>query len=544
VELFVCPDHTAIEPRTFLTFRYGNTDAFQIGFVLYSTVFSAVCIISDYYYPSLFHAMLKLPQAELLVQAKALAASVARNSVQMHGRDFPLDGSCERQQLLKLLFTTFPPYDITKIIIGLLQARHVFVVASNASTCSKFTTAILLLIEPFTWEMTMIPILPTRIVEMIMSPVPVLVGLTMPENLDSTVESSRVCVNCDVKLVIDTPVFEADSPLRLKVLEEQLKFQATMTDFMKTWHNRPFPHVLATRAVQGFLKSYLECYTGSVASLRELRDAFPSLPEYMQDSQVLSQLLEFDELPPDRRADFTAWFTNFLPEDRKNTPIEIAPAGPGLRTRPPSKPPTQQQQQSPPPVQAAKPPATAGWSGGGGSDPRRSQTVVGGARPGLGPQPSQEAPKKLQIPAAFSGSGSAPAPEPAPSSGPVASLKARAAMFAGGAVPAPVRPPANATPNPGGPRATSLLSPAATAGPSGGVSGSGSASGSGSGGLFGFGVKPALRPVPQGQGQAQGQGQGQGQGKVGMTTVTGDGVSLTIRPEFSWLAQVAPKGRK
>jgi hypothetical protein len=192
--------------------------------------------------------------------------------------------------------------------------------------------------------MTIIPILPLRIVDMVMSPVPVLIGLTRPEHLDSTVES-RVCVNCDIKLVIDTPVFEADSPLRLKILDEQLKFQQVQTQLLQNWKGAPgFPHEIFCLSVQRFIAWYLQVYIGACASSEDLKANIDKFPEYILGSQVFSQLSRMDELTPERREEFQAWFARVFAFDmgkafRKSVEVERPSQGEPVDDAPPPPPP-------------------------------------------------------------------------------------------------------------------------------------------------------------------------------------------------------------
>jgi hypothetical protein len=231
---------------------------------------------------------------------------------------------------------------------------------------------------------------------MIMSPVPVLVGLTHPEHLDSTVESARLYVNCDVKLVIDTPVFEADSPLRFKVLEKQLVFQSTVSSFMQNWRQcRGFPHSVAMQHVQRFISEFLQVYTGPVPSSKDLFENLHLLPEYMKDSQVASQLIAFKDLTPDREAEFRRWFAAVFPVDTANemkrvgTTVEISRAEEEPRSRTLSTLDDQRRKAMAVPGQPSQgphkpPPASIGgsWGAQGSGEVRRFQTVAGdSARP-------------------------------------------------------------------------------------------------------------------------------------------------------------------
>jgi hypothetical protein len=316
VELFAFPDPCAIERGTFLTFLIRDGDAFQIGFALYYSVFSAFCILSDYYYPRIFRTILRAPYNEMIELAAALTIPDVRQTVTVKRLTWPLDGSRERQALMKLIFTTFPPYDIAKIVIGLIQNRHLFVVATSAQTCSAFVAALSLLIEPFRWDNASIPLLPLQIMDMIQSPMPILVGLTRPELLDTDMVSAHVCVNCDIKLVMDSPVFEEGSPVRLKILAEQMKFAQSTTAQLQAWKGcRGFPHEVISAQVQRFISQYLQIYTGPCASSDEFIQKVGCLPEHVLGSQVFAELTRVDELDAARKAAFIRWFGQVFARD-------------------------------------------------------------------------------------------------------------------------------------------------------------------------------------------------------------------------------------
>ena len=120
IKLFSFPDPSSVEPHTFLTFSIGNAENLKIGFVLYSTAFDALCVLTDFYYPRLFKAMMKLPYLEMAAIALELFKVETRRSVTIKGTEFPLDGALERQRAMSLLFKTFAPYDISKIVIGIM----------------------------------------------------------------------------------------------------------------------------------------------------------------------------------------------------------------------------------------------------------------------------------------------------------------------------------------------------------------------------------------------------------------------------------------
>ncbi|OHS99897.1 hypothetical protein TRFO_08210 [Tritrichomonas foetus] len=311
VQLFSFPDFSAIESKSFFTFVIGDTHCdFQIGFVLYSNSFSARVILSSFYYPDLFRELLKLPETELFEQVKKLNKEEIRSSVQIKKTVFYLDGGRQRQKLMKLIFDTFSPFDISKIVIAMLQARHIFCVSSSASVCSQFAAALPLLIEPFRWDMNTIPVVPMKLKDITQVPVPTLIGLTHAEVLLEGRVASHIIVNCDVKLVIDNPSLDShDSNVRLKVLTQQTKFHTTMTAILHAWQNSPgFPHKQVNKALQNFIALYLQIYTGPVTSPEALIAALAKLPEFLESSQVIQDLLNKEHAPKSVIEAFERWF--------------------------------------------------------------------------------------------------------------------------------------------------------------------------------------------------------------------------------------------
>ncbi|OHS98137.1 hypothetical protein TRFO_35456 [Tritrichomonas foetus] len=322
VQLFAFPDRAAIESRCFFSFIIGNTSTeFQLGFIYYYTYFDAYCVLSDYYYPDIFNHYMTLSRSEMRDYCIELTKNIyskQNNTVKIQDTVYKLDGGKERQDLTKLLFKTFPAYDISKIIIGMLTARHVFIVAANASTCSKFAAAIPLLIEPFIWDLNLIPILPIKIKEMIDVPVPAMIGITRSEILVQESIAPHICVNCDTKHVLDYPVFEqSNSTLRALVVNKQLEFHSMITKLLNDWAKCPgFPHNQVLEKVQTFISRYLQIYTGSCPSSEDLRAKISKcLPDYLLNSQIVHQLIVLDDLEENRKKMFKRWFEHTLTKD-------------------------------------------------------------------------------------------------------------------------------------------------------------------------------------------------------------------------------------
>jgi hypothetical protein len=297
IELFSFPDACAIESNCFFHFVIGDTACdFHVGFVQFRTSSAAKVLLSDFYYPALFTALLSLPDDELLSQLRTFSVAQLRTQVSLGGRQFFLDGSRERQELWSLIFATFSPFDISKIVVGMLQARHIYVVASAASVCSRMVAALPLLLDPFRWDMNCIPVLPMKLKEAAQVPVPTLIGLTQGEVLLEGRVESCIIVNPDMRLVIDKPPL--DILFRFRVTQLQLEFHRIVLSTLSSFDGCPgFPHRHVQKVVQRFLFQYLTLFTGQVATQEQFLMSFARLPEYLESSQVVHDLVALDSSP-------------------------------------------------------------------------------------------------------------------------------------------------------------------------------------------------------------------------------------------------------
>jgi hypothetical protein len=297
IELFSFPDPCAIESNCFFHFAIGDTAGdFHLGFVQFTSSYAAKVLLSNFYYPSLFKSLLALPVNELLSQLRTFSIPQLRPQVSVGGHEFFLDGSRERQELWSLMFTTFSPFDISKIIVGMLQARHIYVVASAASVCSRMVAALPLLIDPFRWDMNCIPVLPMKLKEAAQVPVPTLIGLTHAEVLLEGRVESRIIVNPDMHLVIDKPPL--DLLFRFRVIQLQLDFHRIVLSTLSSFDGCPgFPHRHIQKVVQRFLFQYFTLFTGQVATQEQFLKSFSRLPECLESSQVVHDLFALQGSP-------------------------------------------------------------------------------------------------------------------------------------------------------------------------------------------------------------------------------------------------------
>ena len=300
VMLFAFPNPSSIESKTFFSFVIGDTCCeFDIGFVYYRNSFNAYCLITRYYYPNLFRKVLSMKNEDSIIEeVKKLEEKRIRKTVVVENEEFYLDGSREKQELMKLIFDCFSGFDITKIVIAILQARHIFVVASSAEKCSTMCAALPLLIEPFRWDLNIIPVLPLQLKDASQIPVPTMIGITNAEVLLEGRVDSNIIVNCDAKFTIDNPILDENSPNQQKIVQLQMRCHSIIQNDMNIWSSSPgFPYLYFSKVLMKFIASYLLIYTGNVKTINEFFNEIKKLPEYLESSQVLHDLLNLEEAP-------------------------------------------------------------------------------------------------------------------------------------------------------------------------------------------------------------------------------------------------------
>ena len=230
---------------------------------------------------------------------------------------------------MKLVFDTFSPNDITKIVIAMIQARHIFCVSSSASVVCQFAAALPLLIEPFRWSMNTIPVVPLKLKEICQVPVPTLIGLTHAEVLKEGRVAHHIVVNVDLKLVIDNPPLDShNQDIRFKVLSTQTKASEALSSLLKKWEKSPgFPHKQVSMLLNRFIASYLQIYTGPVSSPEEMIKALSKLPEFLESSQVMQDLLNREHAPENVIDAFENWFDEvFKRKSQKSVIISRMPS--------------------------------------------------------------------------------------------------------------------------------------------------------------------------------------------------------------------------
>ena len=347
IEVFVFPDVCSIQSNMFFNFVLGDTAVeYHHGFVLYQDSKKAKCILTKFYYPLIFRYVLEKHMADINEFAEKLNIPENTNSIQIDELNFPLDGSFEKQRLYGLIFKTFSPFEITKIIIGMLEARHIFPIAANPSKLCQFSAALPLLLEPFRWNMNTIPILPTKLRDVTNVPVPTMIGLTHPEILLEGRVDNHIIVNIDTHRVIDNPAFDVNDPRIFDVLNLQLGFVNQVSNEMKAWgkiKNFPYKHI--QKIVRLFISEYLFIYSGRVKSVNDLVAALPKLPERLAESQVLHDLEQLDKIPAPLKQKFDDFFDEIfngktkistpqkgtakvLPKSASSSSVQVPPQSP------------------------------------------------------------------------------------------------------------------------------------------------------------------------------------------------------------------------
>ena len=314
IGVFVYPDPSAVESRQIFNFVLGDTAVdYHHGFIYYENCKKATCILTKFYYPLIFKKVLINHSADIKEFANSLFVPENSTQIQIDDTSFPLDGSVEKQRLYGLIFRTFSAYDVTKIIIGMLESRHVFPICASPSMLCQFSAALPLLLEPFRWNMNTIPVLPTKLKDVANVPVPTMIGLTHPEILLEGRIDNHIIVNIDTHKVIDNPPFDLEDPQLMNVLNLQLQFHTKVNMELRKWQKiRNFPYKHIQKIVKSFIAKYIFLYTGEVRNVEQLVESHQKMPERLRDSQVLHDLEQLDQITPELRKQFDEFFAEIF----------------------------------------------------------------------------------------------------------------------------------------------------------------------------------------------------------------------------------------
>ena len=95
---------------------------------------------------------------------------------------------------LPTFFSLFGPTTFYKLLTAVLLERSIVFVHPNLTVISSVILSLKTLLRPFMWCYSLIPVLPRALLEHILQPLPVLVGITMADYqlvLDTTTEQER-----------------------------------------------------------------------------------------------------------------------------------------------------------------------------------------------------------------------------------------------------------------------------------------------------------------------------------------------------------------
>lgn len=165
-----------------------------------------------------------------------------------------------------------------------------------------------LLIDPFRWDLNCIPILPIALKEATQVPVPTLIGLTQAEVLLEGRVDARVIVNADLRMAIDKPPLDGSHKGRLRVIQQQMEFHRNANLTLASFGGCPgFPHKHVQRLIRAFMFQYLKVFTGEAGSPQRFRGALAGVPEYLESSQVMHDILKLEEAPAAVRKGIEDW---------------------------------------------------------------------------------------------------------------------------------------------------------------------------------------------------------------------------------------------
>jgi hypothetical protein len=87
-----------------------------------------------------------------------------------------------------------------------------------------------------------------------------------------------------------------------------MDFQRNVAMLLESFRGCPgFPHRHVQRLIRGFIFQYLKTFTGDVANGQKFLEALSALPEYLERSQVMYDLLNVEQAPAAVRERIEDW---------------------------------------------------------------------------------------------------------------------------------------------------------------------------------------------------------------------------------------------
>lgn len=135
----------------------------------------------------------------------------------------PGDSAIHEHVDLSLLFATLPISVIIQLLTCMLVEAKLIICSSSLSLLSSCCHALISLMYPFTWEHTYIPVLPTKLVDIICLPSPYLIGLLPP----ALQEMEDLPVDDVTVVSLDDGVFLRQESVKVAQLPKQIKEDVT-----------------------------------------------------------------------------------------------------------------------------------------------------------------------------------------------------------------------------------------------------------------------------------------------------------------------------
>ncbi|KAJ4444122.1 hypothetical protein ANN_05911 [Periplaneta americana] len=207
----------------------------------------------------------------------------------------PLDSRLEERDLTQL-FSALPVPALLQLFGSLLLERKVILISNSLSRLSSCVEALQSILYPFSWQHTLIPVLPTSLLDICLSPTPYIVGIlrgrdanTVPGSIDESMmvdlDESRIvqgvgdeasilpsrlrrCLKVALQLVTNTTqpwdasrnvlVSEAFVRMFVEVCGHYRNHIVTQQDGLKVFERESFIKAVSSQSTRLFLEWFTE----------------------------------------------------------------------------------------------------------------------------------------------------------------------------------------------------------------------------------------------------------------------------------------------
>jgi hypothetical protein len=154
-----------------------------------------------------------------------------------------------------------------------------------------------------------------------------------------------VIVNVDLRIVIDKRSLDGSHASRLRGVQLQMDFQRNVAMLLESFRGCPgFRHRHVQRLIRGFIFQDLKMFTGEVANRKKFLEALSALPEYLEWSQVMHDLLNVEQAPAAVRERIEDWLSEAFegrsvramkakPQRQTTVSVSLEPIARGPRER-------------------------------------------------------------------------------------------------------------------------------------------------------------------------------------------------------------------